>query len=301
MSPILDKFVRISEFDNPERVADILFVHGLGGHSLATWHPTGSEENRNSWPFWLSSDLPTVGIWSLGYTAQPSEWKGGTTMPLVDRAINILAQLDVHGIGTRPLLFITHSLGGLLVKQMLRHALDFGQPVWTTLVANTCGIVFLSTPHSGSDLASWLKYLSGILRPTVTISELEAHHSRLRELNHLYRNHKLLSHIPIQVYYETRPTHGVMVVNQTSADPGIPGVIPIPLEEDHISICKPSSPQQLVYMRVKSFIERQLAYTPPDPLRQESMVLAIDTSTIGNKFGDNTVVNGPIIGRDLTR
>jgi hypothetical protein len=30
----------------------------------------------------------------------------------------------------------------------------------------------------------------------------------------------------------------VLVVNETSADPGLPGVVPIPLDETHISICK---------------------------------------------------------------
>lgn len=300
MDPTSDELVKISGCNNPARVADILFVHGLGGHSIATWHPASSKENNDCWPFWLGRDLPIAGIWSLGYAASPSTWKG-TSMPLADRAINILALLDTYDIGTRPLLFITHSLGGLLVKQMLRHALDFEQPAWKLLVTNTCGIVFLSTPHSGSDLANWLKHLSGILKPTITVSELEAHHSRLRELNLLYRNHKILSRIPIQVYYETLPTHGIKVVDQTSADPGIPGVIPIPLDEDHISICKPSSTKHRTYMGIKKFIEKKTAHKPTAKPEKELTLLSIDISSTGNKFDSNTVIIGPVVGRDLIR
>jgi hypothetical protein len=48
--------------------------------------------------------------------------------------------------------------------------------------------VFPSTPHAGANLASWIKYLSTLLRTTVSVEELEAHHPRLRELNDWYRD-----------------------------------------------------------------------------------------------------------------
>ena len=179
-------------------------------------------------------------------------------MPLTDRATNTLALLDSYEIGQYPVIFIAHSLGGLLVKQMLRHAQDFGTPQWQAILAQTRGIVFLSTPHSGSDMASWIRHIGGILQTTVSVEELEAHHSGLRELNLLYRNHLRLSQIPMQVYCETRTTKGILVVNQTSADPGIPGVIPIPMDCDHISICKPESRNNQIYRRVKRFIEQNV-------------------------------------------
>jgi hypothetical protein len=62
----------------------------------------------------------------------------------------------------------------------------------------------------------------------------------------------------MEVYYETRTTKGILVVNQTSADPGIAGVIPIPMDYDHISICKPESKKSQIYRRVKRFIQEHL-------------------------------------------
>ena len=119
-------------------------------------------------------------------------------MPLADRATNILAVLDTDDIGTHPLIFISHSMGGLLVKQMLRHAEDFNNPAWKRIVEQTKGIVFLSTPHSGANIASWIKHLKGILSTTISVDELEAHHSRLRELNTVYQKHERLNKIPVQ-------------------------------------------------------------------------------------------------------
>ncbi|MDZ8110053.1 MAG: hypothetical protein RM338_31270 [Nostoc sp. DedQUE12a] len=253
----LNDLFPISGCDDLQRIGDVIFVHGLMGHYRETWHPKGKRDDNDFWPAWLGRDLPNVGIWSLGYEAEPFAWKGNT-MPLVDRATNSLALLDTYDIGDRPLIFITHSMGGLLVKQMLRHANDFGTARWKAIVEQTKGIVFLSTPHSGSDLANWIKYIGDFLITTVSVDELKAHDSRLRELNLLYGNNEHLSKIPMEVYYEKYQTKGILVVNETTANPGIGGVIPIPMDENHISICRPESDKKPIYKRVKRFINENL-------------------------------------------
>jgi pimeloyl-ACP methyl ester carboxylesterase len=253
--------IEISGCDNPSRSGDVIFVHGLAGHARGTWHPQERHDDDNFWPAWLGEDFPDVGIWSLGYEVEPFKWKGNS-MPLVDRATNILDLLDSYEIGDRPIIFITHSMGGLLVKQMLRSARDFGK--WQAMASQTKGIVFLSTPHSGSDMASWIRHIGGILRTTVSVEELEAHHSRLRELNLLYRHDKQFSQIPMLVYCETLPTHGILVVNQTSADPG-GNAVPVPVDYDHISICKVVDRKTQIYRQVKRFIQNNLT-TPLPPI-----------------------------------
>ncbi|NEP56996.1 MAG: alpha/beta hydrolase [Symploca sp. SIO2G7] len=256
------ELVEISACQNPQRIGDIIFVHGLGGSARKTWHPQGRDNDNNFWPAWLGEDMLDVGIWSLGYEVEPFRWKGDT-MPLVDRATNTLALLDSYEIGKRPLVFITHSLGGLLVKQMLRHAQDFGNPRWQAIVEQTKGIVFLSTPHSGAALATWINYIGGILGASVSVEELEANHSRLWELNNLYRNQQRLSQIPMEVYFEKQKTSGILVVNETSADPGIKGVIPIPMDCNHITICRPESKGSMIYRLVQRFVRERLQVSLP--------------------------------------
>ncbi len=179
-------------------------------------------------------------------------------MPLADRATNVLALLETEGLGERPIVFVTHSMGGLLTKQLLRHARDFGDPNWVKVAGQTRGIVFLSTPHSGSDIAGWVKHIGLVLRSTVSVDELRAHDPRLRELNTWFRNNVQLMQIRAEVYCEKLPTRGFVVVNETSADPGIAGVVAVPLDDDHISICKPTSRNTLVYKRTLRFIQQCL-------------------------------------------
>jgi pimeloyl-ACP methyl ester carboxylesterase len=251
--PDVDGIEKIIGCSDDDRVADIVFVHGLDGDAMSTWHPKDHPEAF--WPKWIGEAFPNVGVWSLGYKAASIGWTG-TSMPLTDRATNVLSLLETVGIGQRPVVFITHSLGGLVVKQSLRHARDLGNPDWKCIAQNARGIVFLATPHSGSDLANYLKYLGKLLRTTVTVEELEAHDGALRQLNLWFRNNCAGMGIRVEVLFETQTTSGVTVVNPTSSDPGIAGVIPIPVDADHISICKPDSRSHPVFARVKLFVRR---------------------------------------------
>lgn len=249
---------KIANCDRSDRIGDVIFVHGLGGDAFGTWHPQGKKDDEQSWLFWLGQDLPDVGIWSLDYEVEPSAWKGNT-MPLTDRATNILALLDSYDIGDRPITFVTHSLGGLLVKQMLRHARDQKQQGWRDIAGQTRGIVFLATPHSGSDLANWISYLSTIFRKTVSVDELKANSPQLLQLNLWFRNNFRDLGIKVEVYFEKYPTSGVLVVDASSADPGIENVIPIPLDYDHITICRPDSKDRLIYRSLKKSIDSWLS------------------------------------------
>ena len=89
----------------------------------------------------------------------------GFAMPLSDRAKSVLLQLEVAGLGERPLVFVTHSMGGLLVKQLLRTASDnSAQRQYMAVLKNTRGVCFIATPHVGADLAKWAAYFRTLPR-----------------------------------------------------------------------------------------------------------------------------------------
>lgn len=277
------KLVGIKGTENDNRRGDVIFMHGLGGDALETWYEesVGEEALRKAkraelhpeeldfWPAWLGKTFPYFGIWSLDYDIEPSAWRGAT-MPLSDRANNILQVLSNKRIGKRPIVFIAHSMGGLLVKQMLRNAFDFDNVRWKGIVDNTRGIVFIATPHSGASLSNWMQFLNktlqGALRLSISVEELEHNHSRLRELNNVYRNHACLSKIPLQAYFETQSCKPVgIVVDQSSADPGMQGVVPLGIDADHISICKihpDNKEDSIIYNSTVDFLEDNLIHHP---------------------------------------
>ncbi|MEQ8971358.1 MAG: TIR domain-containing protein [Coleofasciculus sp. C1-SOL-03] len=245
--------IKISGCENASRSGDVIFIHGLGGNAWSTWHPQELYDD-NFWLTWLGTDLLDIGIWSFGYAAEPFKWKGAT-MPLFDQASNLLDWLEICDIGQRPLIFITHSLGGLVVKAMLRSAQTFGKQ---SIIEQTKGIVFLATPHTGSHLAQLIDNIGILARSTVSVEELKAHAHQLRELNEWYRENVRHLGIQTKVYYETKPIHGILVVDPDSANPGIEGVKPVAIADNHIGICKPNSKENQIYLGVKKFIHECL-------------------------------------------
>ena len=177
----------------------MVFVHGLGGDAAATWRY--GVEDSTSWPHRLGGEFPEVGVWSLGYPAAPTKWTrflgwfcerwrdAGYSMALPDRAAQVLDLIVQRGLGRRPLLFICHSLGGLLVKQLLRKADDATEPQKRQVATNTRAVLFLATPHAGAELASLANAFRTVFGATVSIEDLSAHDAHLRDLFEWYRSH----------------------------------------------------------------------------------------------------------------
>ncbi|WP_410599057.1 esterase/lipase family protein [Amycolatopsis sp. lyj-90] len=266
----MTELVEVSTDEDP--VLDVVFVHGLDGDALKSW---STKRKGSFWPEWLCRDITGLSVWSLGYDAASSRWLGHA-MPIQDRAINLLALLESRGIGQRPLCFVTHSMGGLVVKEMLLHAAD-GRADYTEFATATRGVVFLATPHTGSDIVTQAVFqaLSVVYRKTKAVDALERNSAHLRQLNTRYRNWAVdqTTEIEHKIFYETLRTKGVHVVDAGSADPAIPGQTAIPVDTNHIDICKPSTPSDLVYGQIKLFIigiVTALHTSPTDTLQDGS-------------------------------
>ncbi|AVH71412.1 AAA-like domain-containing protein [Nostoc sp. 'Lobaria pulmonaria (5183) cyanobiont'] len=281
--------IKISGCDNPKRCGDVIFVHGLGGHARGTWHPEELRNDDNFWLTWLAQERPDLGIWSFGYKAEPFEWRG-STMPLFDRASNLQEYLEVYDIGKYPIIFIAHSMGGLLVKEMLRNAQTFQKKA---VIQQTKGIVFLSTPHTGSHLANLVDKIGILARTSVSVNELKSHIPQLRQLNEWYRQNVDSLEITTKVYYETKPTQGFLVVDPDSANPGIKDVQPTATDDDHLSITKPKSTENLVYKGVSQFIKQQLLLNLGIVEQPTSKVKQNNSSVIFENTDGQVPLNSP--------
>jgi pimeloyl-ACP methyl ester carboxylesterase len=126
---------------------DLIFVHGIGGDPATTWTDGPASQ---SWLHWLDEDHPDFNVYSLEYESSASEWLGPESMPIYDRANNLLELLASNNVGQRPIIFVGHSLGGLLIKKILQNAEDSGVKRYREIFDQTKGVVFIATPHQGS-------------------------------------------------------------------------------------------------------------------------------------------------------
>ncbi|KAJ9134822.1 hypothetical protein NKR19_g8520 [Coniochaeta hoffmannii] len=69
----------------------------------------------------------------------------------------------------RPIIFVCHSLGGLVCEDALVRSRERHEPHLQNILRSTRGISFLGTPHHGAGLARWAELLSraiGVVKQT---------------------------------------------------------------------------------------------------------------------------------------
>jgi tetratricopeptide (TPR) repeat protein len=243
--------------------ASVLLVHGLGGHHYDTWRCGADgkawDDDPTFWPRWLVRDCENIAVYAIGYDAPVSRWRG-TAMHFTDQATNILARvLAEPALARGPLILMGHSLGGLVVKQLLRTAESMAgyQAGAADLIARVEKIAFLATPHSGAGLAGWGDRLRILVRPSAATASLVRNDPNLRDLNNWYRdwaNGRGIAHL---ILTETKPARILgTIVPPDSADPGLANVRSLAIGADHVAICKPADDTSDIYVFVRDFIAR---------------------------------------------
>ncbi len=265
-SPELSGFFPVGGTTNPDRKLDIIFVHGLNGDAEMTWT---HDETKKFWPEWLSEDFPDVGVWTIGYNASSSRWHDGA-MPLTYQADAVLELLANEAtLKGRPLILVGHSMGGLVIKQLVINGRTKGVSRHKSVVDSICGIVFIATPHKGSELATLAKAVSVIYRANPQVGDMRLHDPHLQSLDEQFFAYCTSEkpNVAIRVFSESKGVFKgirvlgwnmglfIFVVKPNSASLIVPGEISISLEGDHFGVCKLKDRNQTLYKSTKSLIE----------------------------------------------
>ncbi|EJT68935.1 hypothetical protein GGTG_13524 [Gaeumannomyces tritici R3-111a-1] len=143
--------------DCPDATVDICFVHGLTGNRDSTWTADGQS---TPWPgTLLPQKLKNARILTYGYDAYVLRRSVASNNRLKDHAKNLLNDLTTDRAScearSRPLIFVAHSLGGLVCKEAILHSRNHPESHLRDIFDCTKGIIFMGTPHKGSWMADW--------------------------------------------------------------------------------------------------------------------------------------------------
>jgi pimeloyl-ACP methyl ester carboxylesterase len=247
--------------------ADIIFIPGLLGGPAWTWRQSGTDKDTLSkcWPKdWLAKDCPHVRILTLEYDTSLSTWSPAcpyeSERTLKKRSAIYLQKLLKAGVGERPIVWVGHSMGGLLIKSILV------QDEAEVLRKLTRGVVFFSVPHKGSDTASWAADSSRkyILFPSIEVKELVRRSPALEDLHAVFKNIATNGDVPVMSFGEGLPIKmrlrqngkewvKMLLVPPESSDPQI-GVYHFMQDLNHMNICKPDSRKSFLYQHLVEFI-----------------------------------------------
>ncbi|OTB13649.1 hypothetical protein K445DRAFT_162386 [Daldinia sp. EC12] len=246
--------------------ADIVFIHGLGGTSRWTW-----SKDRDPELFWpaeflpLEPDVRLARISTFGYNANFLK-AGSIGVSVLDFAKDLLFSLKYANdnknedlnIGDVPLIFVVHSMGGLIIKEAYIQGQN--DPEYQSIIKSISAIIFLATPHRGTYLAETLNRIlqtTIVTNPKPYISDLVNNSFTLQRLNEQFRH--IAPRLDIVSFYETQPTSvmfkRIMVVEKDSSILGYPGEISKPLNADHHGVCKYQSPNDPDYIAVRNVLK----------------------------------------------
>lgn len=158
--------------DCPNAVIDICFIHGLAGDRDKTWTAIG---HTTPWPQTLLPSKLDARILMYGYDAHVTRKSVASSNRLINHAQNLLGDLTadrgMSNASSRPLIFVAHSLGGLVCKKAILLSQNAAEPHSRELFNCLKGIVFMGTPHKGAWMADWAKIpasIFGVVKSTNT-------------------------------------------------------------------------------------------------------------------------------------
>ncbi|KAJ5155542.1 hypothetical protein N7492_008345 [Penicillium capsulatum] len=236
---------------------DIVFVHGLNGHPRDSW----TSKSGCFWPVDLLPDVlasqrPRILVY--GYNANVTAFTDGASRDSIvshaeTLASSLAANRNLRDCANRPIIFVCHSLGGLVVKRALiysRSLLSEKTEHLRSVYVSTFGILFLGTPHNGSDIAKWGLLLHNICSAVMPkkfmeaspqlVKALRTNNETLQHINSLFAD--IMGRFHIYLFHETRSTdvRGTreIIVDEASAAPYLEGVERTGIEADHSHMCK---------------------------------------------------------------
>ncbi|KNG89709.1 LipA and NB-ARC domain protein [Aspergillus nomiae NRRL 13137] len=238
---------------------DFVFVHGLNprgrtDHAFETW----THQNGTFWPRdYLPQDIPQARVFVYGYNSYVTNPQAMSNASVKDHANTLLNLLDMERspqVNARPpkIIFIGHSLGGLVIKQALLNAQE--DPKYTSIRTGTYGLVFFGTPHHGTKgvelgkiAAKVAKFVSKGHATNDLLDCLEHNSLFTRQMSsrfcHQLEDYRVISFIEgkeVLLGGAGPASISHLVVDEESAVLGLPGnrETRLKLDADHSQMCK---------------------------------------------------------------
>ncbi|RFU35449.1 hypothetical protein B7463_g869, partial [Scytalidium lignicola] len=256
-------------------IVDVVAIHGLNGHYSRTWTSQRGSESAN----WLKDFLPTqllnTRIMSFGYNSTVQFSKSDADIStfaeqLLEELLAVrCTQIEMH----RPLVFICHSLGGIVFKKALIKAHEKRR--YDQIKSCVYGVAFFGTPHRGAALASWSTILANVLSAATVGRNTNSRLSKSLKLNAqalLDISESFVDRgkgLQILSFYETDKMDFLdcKVVEKASAAVGLANEVLIPVNGNHRNICqflRASEPRyRVVWTNIRDIVSKAVYVAKP--------------------------------------
>ncbi|TVY27562.1 Subtilisin-like serine protease [Lachnellula hyalina] len=252
--------------DPANAMVDIVFIHGAQGDRITTWTKSGI-----FWPKdFLLHDVPRARIFTFGYDAKVDHFWDPSQIEIDRHAHDLVESLIKHRHRTetndRPIIFVAHSLGGLVCK--IAVVMAETSPDKDIVAKRTHGIIFFGTPHEGSSQARWAETgrkftklfgldsnqdTAKLLEGSARLSEREGTFIKFLHLSRYAESKGVNSNVQVACFFEEFASPLVDTIVSSTI---LHGYEALSIPANHQEMCKFTSRDEVGYKKVLRLLGR---------------------------------------------
>ncbi|KAI1749840.1 hypothetical protein F4782DRAFT_511720 [Xylaria castorea] len=271
----------MNDVDHLSHRFDCIAISGLASHPFGSWQPKASDKTF----MWIRDALPKHihGIRAVIYGYETRLAESQSFERIKDLANKLIALLMTYGWGSRsskPIIFLAHSLGGLVLRDALRQLSDSSTAEYKTLLGLFRGALFFGVPNLGIEQDSF----QAIVRSNpndILIDDIRHGSNYLRRLNDYFSHNPVEARFKQFWAYETlesptvaRTSHGdinrngprAILVSRESAtlrsiESNSPVTFPIKAtHSDMVKFTRESPDYHIVVSKISSIVNDDLSH-----------------------------------------
>jgi hypothetical protein len=186
-------------------------ISGLASHPFGSWQPKGSDKTF----MWIRDALPKhlSGVRAViyGYDTELKDSK--STQVIQDLATALIALLQAHGWDTpsaKPVVFLVHSLGGLLFREAIAQLDKSSDQKDKSLLSLLRGAVFFGVPNLGMEHSHFRTVVDNNPNEAL-VDDISRNSNYLRRLNESFPRSSFESRLKCFWAYETSESPTIQV------------------------------------------------------------------------------------------
>jgi len=259
--PVLDvHFIGLTPLNDvePERhIADCIAISGLAGHPLGSWQPRGQDKAF----LWIRDEVPRYvrGTRAIIYGYDTRLMGSNSFQSVPHLSVSLISHIRANGGAlddAKPLVFLAHSLGGIVLKDALCRLANSPDNSLERKILSRCrGAIMFGVPNLGMDQTHLLTIVRGSFIEHL-VQDLSRDSGKWGYLNRLERSFSGIGELGEMTFYwmfetEVSPTFNIKT-QQLDGPPSIlvdpdsatanrvqePGSLVHPIGRNHSEIVK---------------------------------------------------------------
>lgn len=199
----------LNDVESSKHKFDCIAISGLASHPFGSWQPRGEDKSF----MWIRDELPAAvpGVRAIVYGYDSKLSNSNSFQTIHDIAIMFAEQIHAcfPGVPPRPLIFLAHSLGGIVLKDAIMEMARVPD-IGNEMMKKIHGAIMFGVPHLGMDQSHLAVVVKDQPNETL-VQDLSPNSPYLKKLNDSFSGISLQGNMKMVLVYETMKSETVQL------------------------------------------------------------------------------------------